>query len=337
MWYEQTPAARAARLALLPLSWTYAAAVALRNALYDARLIRARASAVPVISVGNLSVGGTGKTPLAAFLVRELKTMGYSPAVVMRGYGDDEPLLHARLNPAVPVFTGADRAASIQRAALAGADVVVMDDGFQHRRAARDLDVVLVAAERWADSHRLLPAGPARESLRALRRAGLVVVTRKSATVPDARAVAHQLARIVGPATGIVVASIQPHTLISVLRAEPAPLAVIRGASIMAIAGIGDPTSFFDQLRQLGGTVEEHRFRDHHHYSATDVAKLLARASSHKYVITTEKDAVKLQRFWPVTGPRLWYLSQAVSLTQGSDVFSAALANVFTRATPTVG
>src|SRR5690348_7442624 len=130
---------------------------------------------LPTLSVGNVTVGGTGKTPVAAWIAAELIDRGARPAIVLRGYGDDEPLVHARLNPDVPVIVAPDRLEGIARAAASGADVAVLDDAFQHRRAQRTADIVLVSAERWTRTPRLLPAGPWRESLRALRRTSMIL------------------------------------------------------------------------------------------------------------------------------------------------------------------
>ena len=158
IWWGDDALARAARLALAPLEGAYRGVIALRGSLYDAGLLPARQTAVPAISVGNLSVGGTGKTPVAAFVASELRARGGKPAIVLRGYGGDEPLVHATLNPGVPVVVSPDRVAGVAEARVLGADVAVLDDAFQHRRAERWADVVLISADRWTDDRRLLPA-----------------------------------------------------------------------------------------------------------------------------------------------------------------------------------
>lgn len=334
LWYAKSAGARAARALVAPLSWLFHPVVAVRNTLYDRRILHVHDSALPVVSVGNVTVGGTGKTPLAAHLVAELVAMGHRPAVVMRGYGDDEPELHARLNPGVIVVTNADRVAGIQSAAAKGADVVVMDDGFQHRRAERDLDIVLVSAERWSPDLRLLPAGPLREPLSSLGRADLIVVTQKSASNA---AVAHAVAAIEAMASvhaPVITVSLSAGSIVSATGDATIPLDAIRGKRILAVAGIGDPASFFAQLRQLGADVTERQFRDHHAYSAEDVARLIVDSAGHKYVIITEKDAVKLAALWPAKCGTFWYLSQAVRLNEGASlIVTAALAKLFQRAT----
>jgi len=332
LWYGRSAAARVARAAAAPLSWLYGGVTAARNALYDAGALRVHPASIPVVSVGNVTVGGTGKTPLSAFLVRELISAGRHPAVVMRGYGDDELHLHARMNPGIAVITGADRVAGIRQAAAGGADVVVLDDGFQHRRASRDVDIVLVSAERWRGGLGLLPAGPLRESQRSLGRADVVVVTQKSATPEQASAVA-QMIRVAHPGASVAIAELQPDALVRASGSESMALTKLRGARVLAVAGIGDPSSFFAQLRQLGAEVTELRFRDHHAYTSSDAVRIAGESAGHKYVVTTEKDAVKLTRVWPANGPALWYLSQAVRVTEGYALVASALANLFKRAT----
>ena len=164
LWWGAGPGARAARLALTPASLVFGAGVRLRNALYDRRLIRAHATRIPALSVGNITVGGTGKTPIASWLATQLQARGAHPAVVLRGYGDDEPLVHERLAPDIPVRVNANRLEAVARAADEGADVAVLDDGFQHRRVRRAADLVLVSADApeagaAASGERMLPTG----------------------------------------------------------------------------------------------------------------------------------------------------------------------------------
>src|SRR4051794_2017499 len=146
-WYDTDPAARVARAVLAPASSMYGAIVRMRAALYARGTLQVHSAAVPVLSVGNLSVGGTGKTPIAAWAAMQLRLLGAHPAIVLRGYGGDETLVHAALNPDVRVIADADRVRGVERAAELGADCVVLDDGFQHRRLSRTSDWVLVAAE----------------------------------------------------------------------------------------------------------------------------------------------------------------------------------------------
>ncbi|HEX5971196.1 MAG TPA: tetraacyldisaccharide 4'-kinase, partial [Gemmatimonadaceae bacterium] len=134
VWYDRSLASRLARGALAPAGWLYAGATTVRNRLYDAGVLRSRAPSLPVLAVGNLSVGGTGKTPVAAWAAARLLEAGAHPAIVLRGYGGDEPLVHQQLNPAAVVVADADRLRGVDRARAAGADCAILDDAFQHRR-----------------------------------------------------------------------------------------------------------------------------------------------------------------------------------------------------------
>lgn len=300
--------------------------------MYDSGLIRPRSSSVPVISVGNLTVGGTGKTPFTAHIVQLLREMraGYELAIVMRGYGGDEMMLHEQLNPGVRVYASPDRAAGVALAAADGANVVVLDDAFQHRRATRSLDIVLVSAEQWRDDMKVLPAGPLRESLAGLRRAQLIVVTSKGAgAVRISRIVSH-LARI-APDVPMARAEFMMRDLVDAQQPEGRTnLQALAGADVLAIAGVGDPSSFLAQLRALNAHVTPRVFPDHHAYSASDVAAMAREARSHKYVVTTGKDAVKLAPMWPAKAAPLWYVSQAVRIT-GESVVTQALRDAVSR------
>src|SRR5215211_769933 len=183
LWFGADALASVARAALLPAERVFGGIVGARDVLYDAGWLPSQATTIPVVSIGNLTVGGTGKTPIAAWVAAGLARRGAQPAIVLRGYGDDEPLVHRILNPMIPVIVDADRTAGVEEAARRGADIVVLDDAFQHRRVQRIADLVLVSADRWTPTVRLLPAGPWREPLRAIRRATLVIVTRKAANV----------------------------------------------------------------------------------------------------------------------------------------------------------
>lgn len=318
--------------ALAPLSWLFAAGTGLRNALYDIGLLRSVRLPLPSVSVGNLSVGGTGKTPVAAWVAQELVRLGARPAIVMRGYGADEPLVHRRLNPDVPVIVNPDRVAGAAEAVRRGATVVVLDDAFQHRRARRDLDLVLVAAEQGA-ARRLLPAGPLREGPRALRRAAMLLVTRKTATLADAETVAAEWTGFAGaPPSGVL--ALAPDALRDARDAAAAPqeLATLRGRRVLAISAIGAPLAFAGQLAALGAVVTQAPFPDHHAFDARDAAVLAERAAAVDVAVCTLKDAVKLAPLWPRFAPPLWYLSQAVVVERGAAPLLEALQRLIAAA-----
>jgi len=318
IWFGRGPVARAGRTVLAPLGWLYGLGVGVRNALYDRGVLPATALALPAVSVGNMTVGGTGKTPLAAELARRLLERGARPAIVLRGYGADEPLVHQRLNPDAVVVVAADRVAGALEARQRGADVAVLDDALQHRRARRLGEVVLVSADRWtADPRRLLPAGQWREPIGALRRASLVVVTVKAASPLEVDDVV-RACRGVAPGVPVAVAALVPGELRATSGPERRSLAVVRGRRVLAVAAVGDPSSFERQLAAAGADVELRRFPDHHDFSARDVAALAQAAARTDIVVCTLKDAVKLAPLWPRASAPLWYVSQAVELRAGA-------------------
>src|SRR5690349_9281590 len=219
VWFGDDLVARAARVVLAPTEAVYRLAVGVRETLFDAGVFASQDPALPTLSVGNVSVGGTGKTPIAAWIAAELVNRAARPAIVLRGYGEDEPLVHSRLNPSVPVIVSSDRAAGVAAARAAGASVAVLDDAFQHRQVSRAADLVLVSADRWSRSHHLLPAGPLREPLAALRRATIIVVTCKAANDAAVDSVNESLAEIA------------PRVPRTTVRLEPSELRDAAGAA----------------------------------------------------------------------------------------------------------
>lgn len=334
IWYGRDGAARAARLALAPLEGVYRVAIGVRAMLYAAHLLPTRATAIPAVSVGNLSVGGTGKTPIAAWLASRLQAQGARPAIVLRGYGEDEPLVHRTLNPGVPVIVSPDRVAGARRARAAGADIAVLDDAFQHRRARRAADVVLVSADGWTRHARLLPAGPWREPPRALRRASLAIVTRKAASAADAEAVAAALARI-APDVPQAIVHLAPAELVSLDGAARQPLSEIMGRRVRAIAGIGDPRAFVRQLEAAGANVRAELRPDHHHFGDEEIDVLARSLAPDEIAVCTLKDAVKLVERWPAGRASLWYVSQHVVLERGGDAVDGLVHSLLSaRITP---
>lgn len=306
-WYSPRPSPLA--VALRPLSLLFGTAVALRRALYRAGLRRSVALPVPVVIVGNITVGGSGKTPLVAALVRALGERGFHPGVVSRGYGrdrgddapilveahddprrvGDEPLLLARAGCIVVVAR--DRVAA-GRALLARhpeCDVIVADDGLQHYRLERSFEIAVVDAARALGNGWLLPAGPLREPAARLDEVD-AVVTLLTDGAPAAPLRARTFAMTLGAGDFVRVGS--PGTTAHASR--------FLGEGVHAVAGIGDPARFFAQLAALGIRAVGHPFPDHHRFTAADLAFAGARA-----VLMTEKDAVKCESF---ADERCWYL-----------------------------
>lgn len=300
-WYRTRPA----HLLLIPLSWLFGAIAATRRQLYRAGWLRRERVPVPVIVVGNISVGGTGKTPLVVWLARYLQEAGYRPGIITRGYGGseqlqqvfadsdpvlagDEAVLLARRTD-VPVFAGGQRVAAARAllAAHAKCDVLISDDGMQHYALARDCEIAVIDGERQFGNGRLLPAGPLREPRSRLASVDAVVVNGE-ADVPgvDARQWHMRLRatefRNVRDPTW--------HATADELRGRP----------LHAVAGIGHPRRFFAQLQDMGLEFRPHPFPDHFAYGHEDLA-----FAGNDCVLMTEKDAVKCAAF---AREDWWYL-----------------------------
>ena len=320
---EAGGAGRALDLLLAPAELLFRGGVAARNLLYDRGWRRAERAPVPIVSVGNLGVGGAGKTPVSAWVAARLLERGMRPAVALRGYGADEVQVHRELNPAVPVFAAARRIRAARAAAAAGCGVVVLDDGFQHRALARELDLVLVAVEGWAyrPRRRLLPRGPWREDAAALRRAGTLVATRKSAGAEESAAVAQEL-RALAPGVPVAECWIAPQRL-APLHAPAAAGEPAAGDAVLAVAALADPRPFAENLRAMGLAVELAAFPDHHAFRAGE-AGALVRLAAGRPIVMTHKDAVKLRELVPPTVPA-WVLLQEVRFTSGEEALLRAL------------
>lgn len=290
-----------ANVVAAPVEAAFRGVVRLRNALYGAGLLPSQPGDLPVISVGNLTVGGTGKTPVSAWMVRTFIESGVAPALVARGYGRDELLLHARWNPGVPVVAAARRWEGVRQAAHSGAEVVVVDDGFQHRKLRRDADVVLLAAETPFPG-RSLPRGPYREQPGALRRADLVIVTRKGASEEEARRVVDRVGESAPdvPVARVALVAIGWGTLTGGEGGPPEELP-------MVVTGVAQPEGVrtlarrqlglgLDGASRRGDATPLMAFPDHHEFDLADVMAV-ARASAGRPVVVTEKDAVKLAEF----------------------------------------
>jgi tetraacyldisaccharide 4'-kinase len=280
---------RILRLLTLPLEVGFKTGSGILHGLYDRGILPLQRAPVPVISVGNLTVGGSGKTPLSAWLVRGLTERGQRAALVARGYGEDEMALHRRWNPDCLLLAEEDRAYGAWKAARKGATVVVLDDGFQHRRLGRELDLVLVAAN-TPEKVRLLPRGPFREPFSAVQRAGLVVVTQKGRHASSATAERHLEPFLREPPVRI--AFLPDHW--TTLDGEPSEAPQ---GDYLALCGIGDPEGFSAVLRETTGRQGEMLvYPDHHVYSWADLHELQLRLGG-RILVTTEKDAVKLAAY----------------------------------------
>ncbi len=302
LWSDRSLSARVARLALLPASLFYRCAAGLRVRAHTRGWLPYRIPSVPTIAVGNLTVGGSGKTPLASWIARYYAGKGVRPAVVVGGYGADEGAVHRERVPDSIVVEGVDRFAAAEKAISQGADVVILDDGYQRLDVGRDLNIGVVSAESSRAVRWTLPAGPWREPWTALRRADVVVITRKRASAETARLVAR---RVLTTAPHVQVAVV--HLAVSEFRTlrsgHPVGTHDLDGAAVLAGAGIADPASLAAQCEAMGALVRLLPFRDHHPYTDADVRRLLHAARGLDYVVVTQKDAVKLRGRWPDGAP----------------------------------
>lgn len=279
-----------------------------RAALYDRRLLPVVRVAAPVVSVGNLTVGGTGKTPAVIAIARELARRGRRPGVLARGYrraaregSNDEGRLLARKLPGVPYLERADRVEGAQKLVDAGCDVIVLDDGFQHRRLARDLDLVLVDATRpfglppsaagEPAVRALLPRGLLREPPGALARADALAITRADQVPPEALDALERELWQLAPGRPILRAAHRPRALRGPAREEPPE--ALAGRPVRLVSGIGNPAAFERTAHALGArVVGVHRFGDHHDFRREELEPLLAPGVP---LLVTAKDAVKLE------------------------------------------
>ncbi len=305
LWYGDSALA----LALLPLSALFALVAGLRRALYTRGWLRSTRVGVPVIVVGNITVGGTGKTPLVAWLAERLIADGLRPGIVSRGYGGvtrrepvtvtadsraedvgDEPVLLARRTRA-PVAVCIERVRAARMLVGAGADVIIADDGLQHYALARDLEIIVVDGDRRLGNGHMLPAGPLREPARRLTGAAVVLVNAGARDCDHAE----------------LVFRLRTADVIALNRRERRALQVFAGQKAWAVAGIGNPERFYAQLRAHGVVPEPVAVPDH---GRVDLGRL--REQADWPILMTEKDAVKYSGYRDVSA---WYLPVEVEMS----------------------
>ncbi|MGE0681862.1 MAG: tetraacyldisaccharide 4'-kinase [Candidatus Binatia bacterium] len=321
IWRRQGFLGKLGWFALAPVSCGFSLIVRGRNQLYDRRWFTStQHPSLKIISVGNLTVGGTGKTPMVLWLALALSARGHKVGILTKGYRGsntevtavgthgrpiatpdevgDEAVMLARLFPGV-VIAGRDRVAGAKFARdQFGLDIIILDDGFQHRRLNRQIDLLLFNGQRALDNRWLLPAGPFREPLSAAQRADIILVTKGNRS---GNATTLQYS---GEAPGnnkpIYYGDMRPLALVSSEQREwrEWPLSELSGKRILALTGIADPTSFYHSLQEWGvETAEIIEFPDHHRYSQTDWHTISAVGRKVDLIVTTEKDLVKLERF----------------------------------------
>lgn len=323
-------------------SWPYGWAIEARNRLYDRHWLKIHTAAVPVISIGNLHLGGTGKTPCIEYVARYFRQWDIRVAILSRGYGtdsgrNDEAYVLEENLPDVPHLQNADRVAAAECAVQElDSQLLLLDDGFQHRRLHRDLDIVLINAARLPGDDLLFPRGSLREPFRSLRRADCVILTHTDQVDPSE--LCHWQLRLSDWATGKVVAHAVHEPVALRCGTQVRQPQELNGQPVAAFCGIGQPDNFKRTLKRLGAHVCDFRsYPDHHPYTKAEVETLHRWASKFPvdtWIVTTQKDQVKLQL--NLLGDRpLWTLTVAFAVTQGKDAFHAVLDGI--RATiPTV-
>lgn len=290
---------------------------------------------VPVISVGNITTGGTGKTPMVVWVIQRLRHAGRRPAILTRGYksrggvSDEAELLKAQTG--VPVIVNPDRIAGAMEAIAGGADVLVMDDGFQHRRLRRDLDIVLIDATNPFGYGFCLPRGMLREPLSALRDAHAIVITHSDAISAD------ELVRLranlirLAPQASISTAIHKPVCLVDA-QGQKHSFESIFGKRVVAFCGIGNPPSFFESLESLGANViATQALDDHVHYGPDTIESLKKSLSENKadFAVTTQKDMVKLSKV--ELGKPILALAVAMEILTGEDELALKIVHCVAR------
>lgn len=317
LWYGESAWQRW----LAPLSSLFGRLVAFRRRAYRDRLLKSRRAKVPVVVVGNITVGGTGKTPVTLWLAECLKAMGSKPGIVSRGYGGrvasspvnvtedsdpavvgDEPLLMAR-RVVCPVAVHPDRFAAAELLAEMGCDVVIADDGLQHYGLAREYEIAVVDGRRGFGNGRLLPAGPLREPVSRLGAVDRIMLQAHT----DER-----VQELSGGNPRVTRFTLAAGDLRSLHGARQLPLDAFAGRTVHAVAAIGNPRGFFELLEAHDLKVIPHAFADHARLSREE----LEFGDDHA-VIMTEKDAVKCEKVAPANS---WYVAVAVEIAAGEDL-----------------
>ena len=319
-------------------SWSYRCGVAFRNSLFDFGVKPSHAAPVPVISVGNLTTGGTGKTPVAAMLVRMLKEAGHRPGIISRGYreladgGNDEARVLGLLCPGTPHVQNRDRVLAARQvvqchdAPSDGCTVIIADDAFQHRRLKRDLDIVLIDALNPWGHDALLPRGLLREPVSGLRRADIVILTRADLVDESARAGIWKVVEANNQVAARVELSFAPAGLVDKAGHQHA----VDNSGVLAFCGIGNPEGFRKTLASAGIPIRKFvAFPDHHHYDQSDVQHLAEAAEKlgATALVTTLKDLVKIQSDW-IGSAMLLALNIEAQVRSGKDSLAEAISKV---------
>lgn len=293
---------RLLRSILLVFSFFYGIAIALRNFLFDISIFRKTKVGAAVVSIGNITTGGTGKTPLVAWLCNYFAEKDITTAVLTRGYKlrdsdlADEPVMLAKNCPKARVIINPDRTAGAKKAtAEYGAKLLIMDDGFQHRKLSRDVDIVAVDATEPFGGERLLPAGFLREPVGSLKRAGAVVITRINQTQPERIDRIKETISKINPSI-VFASAVHKPVCAKLIKDREVSLEALADKRLYAFCGIGNPGAFFQTLSELALNIVGKRvYNDHHRYTESDVAEICedGRYKQAEMIITTQKDWIK--------------------------------------------
>jgi len=324
------------KFVLYVASLLYRLGIMARELLYKYKIFHSEKVPLKIISVGNLSLGGTGKTPFVISLVKFLKdNLSKDAVVLIRGYGWDEQTMLKNSMPDTPVLVGQDRVASAHRAIkLYGAATAVLDDGFQYWELERDLEIVLVDSRNPFGNGELFPRGVLREPKSALKRADIVVFTKINKKRCDTAAARSELKKF-NDELIFLEATHKPKHFYDARARKEHDLSYISGKRVMLLSSIGDPDYFEETVKDLGAVVVEHIiYSDHYDYKAKDMEKILKRCSERAFdlVITTEKDAVKLRRMSLSFGSyTMLTLIIEMEITDGKEILIDRLHSLYNR------
>ncbi len=317
-------------------SLIYGMAILLRGALYKLHIFNTRKAPLKVISVGNITLGGTGKTPFTMALANILeKDLKKNACVLMRGYGWDEQEMLKRNLADVPVLVGQDRFRSSNRAVkLYGSDTAILDDGFQHWELARDLNIVLIDSRNPFGNGHLFPRGVLREPKRSIERADVIVFTKNNGSSAGTESIRKEVIAISKNAI-ILEAAHAPKHLYEGRARSVHDLSAVRAKRVILLSSIGDPLYFEETVIGLGADVIEHiKFPDHHDYRKKDIERVTARCDERHFdfIITTEKDIVKLNRLGLFIGSyKVLTLAVEMRILSGKENLIDRLHSLYTR------
>ena len=333
-----------------PLSPLFSTIVGLRNWCYDINAMKSYQLKIPVISVGNITMGGTGKTPFIQWLVSEISDLGYRPGVICKSYkasakkpewvntdlgsfkmfGDEAVLLKLK-NPSIPVLSGPNKweSALYMEQAANHSNVVILDDGFQHRKLKRNLDIVLLDVSVMEKDYQWPFKGRAREELKSLHRADVVVFTKWDQKNEETyeflvKNISNNILRLFAYQEFEAIRKVAGRPMNSL-----APISSLKG---FGFCGLGNPSNFFSSLKSVGlNIVETYALNDHEEYSENLLKKIIEKAQNFDFAVTSEKDMVKLQA-WPFNGPSLFVLPMKLKVSGNLEGFREILArNLWTN------